>query len=211
MTEQSLTRSPVPTGFNLVLPPGWGKVDLHEEVVNESILTLVDRSIDQLPKDLPRDDVSKVRMELFKQLRKAARKASRANGMVLYLPVERVRGSVVPASFVVSEPINATGAGFHSNQVVNGVAAARGESETVTVDGSTATRIERIVPPPEKSEIEFSSRRVEYILPLPGSPFPRWLAVTFSTVGDGKPDSEYSSALVDLFDAVMMTFRWSYA
>ncbi|MFI9728021.1 MULTISPECIES: hypothetical protein [unclassified Streptomyces] len=210
MTEQSLTRSPVPTGFNLVLPPGWGKVDLHEEVVNESILTLVDRSIDQLPKDLPRDDVSKVRMELFKQLRKAARKASRANGMVLYLPVERVRGSVVPASFVVSEPINATGAGFHSNQVVNGVAAARGESETVTVDGSTATRIERIVPPPEKSEIEFSSRRVEYILPLPGSPFPRWLAVTFSTVGDGKPDSEYSSALVDLFDAVMMTFRWSY-
>ncbi|QER84908.1 hypothetical protein [Streptomyces tendae] len=210
MTEQSLTRSPVPTGFNLVLPPGWGKVDLHEEVVNESILTLVDRSIDQLPKDLPRDDVSKVRMELFKQLRKAARKASRANGMVLYLPVERVRGSVVPASFVVSEPINATGAGFHSNQVVNGVAAERGESETVTVDGSTATRIERIVPPPERSEIEFSSRRVEYILPLPGSPFPRWLAVTFSTVGDGKPDSEYSSALVDLFDAVMMTFRWSY-
>ncbi|MFI8206088.1 hypothetical protein [Streptomyces sp. NPDC085937] len=211
MTEQSLTRSAVPTGFNLVLPPGWGKVDLHEEVVNDSILALVDRSIDQLPKDLPRDDVSKVRMELFKQLRKAARKASRANGMMLYLPVERVRGSVVPASFVVSEPINATGAGFHSNQVINGVVAERGGSETVTVDGSAATRVERVVQPPEGSEIEFPSRRVEYILPLPGSPFPRWLAVTFSTVGDGKPNSDYSSALVDLFDAVMMTFRWSYA
>ncbi|KAF3466833.1 hypothetical protein [Streptomyces sp. Tu 3180] len=210
MTEQSLTRPPVPIGFNLVLPPGWGKIDLHEEVVNDSVLALVDRSIDQLPKDLPRDDVSKVRMELFKQLKKAARKASRANGMMLYLPVERVRGSVVPASFIVSEPISATGAGFHSDQVIGGVTAERGQSETVTIDGSPGTRIEHIVPPPERSEIEFPSRRVEYILPLPGSPLPRWLAVTFSTVGDGKPDSEYSSALVDLFDAIMMTFRWSY-
>ncbi|MBU5943758.1 hypothetical protein ACPCSL_27115 [Streptomyces griseoincarnatus] len=210
MTEQSLKRSLVSTGFNLVLPPGWGKIDLNEEVVNDSVLALVDRSIDQLPEDLPRDDVSKVRMELFKQLRKAARKASRANGMMLYLPVERVRGSVIPASFVVSEPITAIGAGFHPDQVLKGVAAERGESEAVTVDGSAGTRVERIVPPPEGSEIEFPSRRVEYILPLPGSPFPSWLAITFSTIGDGKPDSEYSSALVNLFDAVMTTFRWSY-
>ncbi|MGA5120195.1 hypothetical protein [Streptomyces pseudogriseolus] len=178
--------------------------------MNDSILALVDRSVDELPEELPRDDVSKVRMELFKQLRKAARKASKANGMMLYLPVERVHGSVVPASFVVSEPISATGAGFLSEQVFTGVAAGRGESETVTVDGATATRIERVVPPPEGSEMQFPSRRVEYMLPVPGSPFPRWLAIAFSTVGDGKPNSEYSSALVDLFDAVMMTFRWSY-
>ncbi|MFI1961747.1 hypothetical protein ACH46L_31235 [Streptomyces althioticus] len=210
MTEQNLAPSPEPTGFNLVLPPGWGKIDLHDEVVNDSILNLVDSSIGQLPENIPRDDVSKVRMELFRELRKAARKASRANGMMLYLPVERVHGSVVPASFVVSEPITATGAGFTSNQVLNGVAAERGESETVTVDGVTGTRIERIVPPTERSEFEFPSRRVEYIIPLPGSPLPSWLAITFSTVGDGNPESEYSAALVDLFDAVMMTFRWSY-
>ncbi|MER7486214.1 hypothetical protein ABTY20_10000 [Streptomyces sp. NPDC126497] len=178
--------------------------------MNDSVLSLVDRSIDQLPEGLPRDDVSKVRMELFKQLRKAARKASRANGMMLYLPVERIHGSVVPASFVVSEPISAVGAGFQSDQVLEMLAAGRGQSDTVTLDGSSGTRIERTVPPPERSEVELASRRVEYVLPLPASPLPRWLVFTFSTVGDGNPDSEYSSALVDLFDAVMMTFRWSY-
>lgn len=210
MTEQSVARSLVPVGFNLVLPPGWGKIDLHEKVVNDSVLALVDRSIDQLAEDLPRDDVSKVRMELFKQLRKAARKASRANGMMLYLPVDRVHGSVVPASFVVSEPISAVGAGFQSDQILGMLAAERGQSEAVTLDGSSGIRFERTVPSPENSDIKFASRRVEYVLPLPGSPLPRWLAFTFSTVGDGNPDSEYSAALVDLFDAVMMTFRWSY-
>lgn len=210
MAEQSLADSPVPVGFNLVLPPGWDKIDLHEESMNDSILTVVDRSINQLPEDLPKDDVSKVRMELFKQLRKAARKAAKANGLILYLPVERVRNTVLPASFVVSESIPFTGAGIDAGQVLGMLAAESESSEVVDVDGSPGTRMERIVPPPDNSEMTLASRRVEYVLPLPGSTSPRWLAVTFSTVGDGNPRSEYSSALVDLFDAVMMTFRWSY-
>lgn len=211
MAEQSLTESAVPAGFDLVLPPGWDKISLREELMNDSILAVIDRSINQLPEDLPIDDVSRVRMELFKQLRKAARKAARANGLVLYLPVERVRNTVLPASFVVSEPISAKGDGIESGQVLEALAVESENSELVDIDGSTATRMEKVVPPPDNSGMILASRRVEYVLPLPGSPSARWLAVTFSTVGDGNPKSEYSDALVDLFDAVMMTFRWSYA
>ncbi|MGI5368145.1 hypothetical protein [Streptomyces iakyrus] len=210
MVDQAVTESSVPVGFNLVLPPGWDKINLSEESMNDSILAVVDRSIAQLPEGLPKDDVSKVRMELFKQLRKAARKAARANGLSLYLPVERVRNTVLPASFVVSEPISAKGEGFESGQVLGALAADSANSEVVDIDGSLTTRLERVVPPPANSEMTLASRRVEYVLPLPGSSYPRWLAITFSTVGDGDPESEYSSALVDLFDAVMMTFRWSY-
>jgi hypothetical protein len=179
--------------------------------MNDSILALVDRSISQVSDDVPKDAVSKIRMDLFKHLRKAARKAARANGLVLYLPVERVRETVVPASFVVSEQIPAQGAGFDSGQVLGALSAERGDSEEVELDGSPGIRMERVVAPSEGSEVPYSSRRVEYLVSLPNSPLPRWLAITFGTVGDGNPDSEYSAALVDLFDAVMMTFRWSYA
>ncbi|MFJ8188217.1 hypothetical protein ACIQ8D_00225 [Streptomyces sp. NPDC096094] len=181
--------------------------------MDDSILAVVDRSIGQLPDDLPKDDISKVRMELFKQLRKAARKAARANGLILYLPTERVHDTVIPASFVVTEPTPVTGdvgSGIQTDHIFAALAADSGISEAVDVDGSSGIRMERVVPPQEGSEIPFSSRRVEYVLSVPGRPLPRWLAITFSTVGDGKPDSDYSSALVELFDAMMMTFRWSY-
>jgi hypothetical protein len=187
-----------PIGFNLITPPGWDKIDLRDESMSDSILRIVDNSISQLPDDLPKDDVSKLRMELFKRLKKAARKAAKANGLLLYLPVQRVRSTLAPASFVVSQA-SGEGVGIESNEVLGALAAGRGNSETVDV------------PPADDSESSLSSRRIEYVLPLPGSPLPRWLTVTFSTVGDGNPDSDFTSALVDLFDAVMTTFRWSYA
>ncbi|MEU3891027.1 hypothetical protein [Streptomyces sp. NPDC029041] len=178
--------------------------------MSDSILRVVDNSIGQLPDDLPKDDVSKLRMELFRRLKKAARKAAKANGLLLYLPVQRVRSTLAPASFVISQ-VSGEGIGIQSNEVLGALAADRGNSEPVDVDGSQGTRIERVVPPAEDAEGSFSSRRIEYVLPLPDSPLPRWLTVTFSTVGDGDPDSDFTSALVDLFDAVMTTFRWSYA
>jgi hypothetical protein len=32
----------------------------------------------------------------------------------------------------------------------------------------------------------------------------------FSTLGSGDPDGEYAKILVELFDAMMSTFRWSW-
>lgn len=212
MTEGAPTDSPLtPIGFNLVHPPGWEKINLRDESMSDNIMRIVDRAINQLPTDLPKDDVSKLRMDLFKQLKKSASRAARAKAQLLYLPVDRIRGTVVPGSFIVSEPISGGGSGFQSDQVLRGLVADRESSEPVDIDGSSGTRLERIVPPRDDSDVQFASRRVEYVFPVPGHTPPPWLTITFSTVGDGEPDSEFTSALVDLFDAVMTTFRWSYA
>lgn len=210
MPEVDEQHRSAPVGYNLVPPPGWDRIPLQSESMNDTILRIIDRSIANLPQDLPKDDVSKARMELFKQLKKAARQAAKNNGLMLYLPVERIHGTYIPASFVVSEPLTGSGIGVDPGEVLGLLAAGRGDSESVDLDGTEAMRMERVVPPPPDSEVPHSSRRVEYVLPVPGSPVPRWLTIAFSTVGDGNPDSEFSAALVDLFDAVMTTFRWSY-
>ncbi|GGR11696.1 hypothetical protein [Streptomyces griseomycini] len=209
MTEVNLKNSP--TGYNLVPPPGWEQIELQSDSLNETLLGIVDRSMNELPHDLPKDDITRVRMELFKQLKKGARKAARGNGHMLYMPVERVQGTFIPASFVISKPLDGPGSSALTQEVMGAVAGDRGDSEPVEVDGARGIRIEYVAPPQEDIEAQFASRRVEYVLPVPGSPTPRWLTINFSAVGDGNPDSEFSDALVSLFDAVMTTFRWSYA
>jgi hypothetical protein len=34
--------------------------------------------------------------------------------------------------------------------------------------------------------------------------------VVFSTVGDGDPAGQFAGILVELFDAIMSTFRWTW-
>ena len=37
----------------------------------------------------------------------------------------------------------------------------------------------------------------------------RWVTVGFSTLADGDPKGAFADVLVELFDAVMTTFRWT--
>ncbi|KAB1142646.1 hypothetical protein F7R91_27990 [Streptomyces luteolifulvus] len=53
------------------------------------------------------------------------------------------------------------------------------------------------------------TQRVDYVIPVPDDPG-RWISINFSTPGDGDIDSEFTGVLVELFDAVVGTFRWSY-
>ncbi|MFF4401407.1 hypothetical protein [Streptomyces sp. NPDC001480] len=87
MPELDEQRRSTPVGYNLVPPPGWDRIPLQSESMNDTILRIIDRSIANLPQDLPKDDVSKARMELFKQLKKAARQTAKNDGLMLYLPV----------------------------------------------------------------------------------------------------------------------------
>jgi hypothetical protein len=50
---------------------------------------------------------------------------------------------------------------------------------------------------------------VDYVLAVPGDA-DRYLTIAFSTIGGGDPDDAYAIALVDLFDAMMLTWRWSW-
>ena len=58
-------------------------------------------------------------------------------------------------------------------------------------------------------DVSTPSRRITYLIPAPG--VPHWVSVTFSTVGDGDPASEFTEVLIGLFDAIMTTFRWTEA
>lgn len=50
-------------------------------------------------------------------------------------------------------------------------------------------------------------RKVEYLTAVPDDPR-RWVLVTFTTAGDGDVDSEATGLVVELFDAIMSTWRW---
>jgi hypothetical protein len=51
---------------------------------------------------------------------------------------------------------------------------------------------------------------VDYVVAVPGDP-DRYLAVAFSTFGGGDPDDAFARQLVELFDAMMSTWRWTWS
>ncbi|MFG3716296.1 hypothetical protein ACGF8D_00625 [Streptomyces massasporeus] len=203
------TTAAAPVGYNLVPPPGWDMIPLREGT-SEAIKRIVDRSVDELPDGIARDDLSKARMELIKRLKRVARQARESRAMDLHLPVERVDGMALPASFIVSEPLVAPTVGLNSGLILSSLRPDASQSEEVTIDGSTGFRVDGVAQPDTDRDVEFSSRRVEYLLQIPSSTPPAWLTVSFSTIADGRPDGELADLLVDLFDAVMTTFRWSH-
>ncbi|MFD9936582.1 hypothetical protein ACFWZ6_26015 [Streptomyces massasporeus] len=203
------TTAAAPVGYNLVPPPGWDMIPLREGT-SEAIKRIVDRSVDELPDDIARDDLSKARLELMKRLKRVARQARETRAMDLHLPVERVDGMALPASFIVSEPLAAPTVALDSGLILSSLRPDASQSEEVTIDGSTGFRVDGVAQPDPDRDVEFASRRVEYLLQIPNSTPPAWLTISFSTIADGRPDGEMADLLVDLFDAVMTTFRWSH-
>ncbi|MEV8594993.1 hypothetical protein [Streptomyces sp. NPDC052012] len=204
------TARDAPTGYTLVPPPGWDMIPLRQGT-SEAIKRIVDGSVRELPADIPRDDLTKARLELIKRLKKVARQARAARAMDLHLPVERIDGVALPASFIISEPLPAPAVGMDAGMVLSSLRPDASQSEEVTIDGAAGFRVDGVAQPDTAREVEHPSRRVEYLLQIPGSAVPQWLTISFSTIADGRPDSEMAEILVELFDAVMTTFRWSYA
>lgn len=52
-------------------------------------------------------------------------------------------------------------------------------------------------------------RNVDYFVSVPGDPG-HWFVAAFSTIGAGNPHDDLASAMVEWFDALMTTFRWSW-
>ncbi|KOV59830.1 hypothetical protein ADL01_34480 [Streptomyces sp. NRRL WC-3618] len=77
------------------------------------------------------------------------------------------------------------------------------------IDGALAVRRERVVPAAPERSAELASRRVEYLVAVPGDPG-QWLVAAFSTIGAGNPRDDLADAMVEWFDALMTTFRWSW-
>jgi len=189
-----------------VLPPGWLKIPVRPGA-EKAIRAAVKEAFAVLPRDAPPDRVGPHRLELERRLMKMAREARGNGGIDLCLPVIPVYGAPLAASFIVSElflgqPADPAG-------IVALLTAGDDTTHPVTIDGAEGLRVERTGGPIPGKGVDSGSRRVDYVLAVPGNP-DRWLAVAFSTLGAGDPDDQIAVLLTSLFDAMMSTFRWGW-
>lgn len=201
----------VPGRYELVLPPGWVRIPLREGT-KEALEQVLFSHMGRVPEGIPRDDAMRFRLDMRRQLEKQARAARRNGGLDLYLPVLPRGGIFLMASFIVAEmpigrdhtvPPEAVIAQLADDDVPGGTAG------TVDVAGAPALRrAYRCALDEEKRQGALPTRRIDYVIPVPDDPG-RWISINFSTPGDGDVDSEFTDVLVELFDAVVGTFRWS--
>jgi hypothetical protein len=193
------------TGYTLVLPTGWRRIPVRHGT-KAAISDILDEVFARYPKGAARDRVIRHRVQLEGRLLDMARRARTSGGVDLYLPVEYVHGTAIPASFVVSQaPIGQPDA--DPAQLIAYYVAQPGEATVAEVGGVASARAETIAAADPASDVPFGSRRVDYIAPVPGQPG-HWLIITFSTIGNGDPAGDFATLLVSLFDAIVGTFRW---
>lgn len=211
---------PEPAGYTLVLPPGWRQVPL-DGTAGSVVRELVDRAFGDVPADVPPDTVAALRRTMEGRLLATLDEARHGGGTELYLPTERMGDLAVPASFVAgqvrldaeAEAVAADGVDPDEVpvQVLARLLAADEAARPVEVDGAAALRTERraAADVDQQLGVDAGSRRVDYLIAVPGRPG-RWLTVSCSVleVADA-PD--LVELLVELFDAVMTTFRWDLA
>ncbi|MER7802062.1 hypothetical protein [Streptomyces parvulus] len=210
MTTAEHRRSP--NGFNLVPPPGWDVIPLRTGT-KEATDHIVRKAVAQLPVGFPKDDVPKARLKLTQEMKKVVRRARAKGGMTLYLPTERVHGVALPVSIVASAPIEVPRVRSDSGPeaVLAALASVTPGAETRALDDTAALRSERDVPADPAQGVDVAHRRVEYFVPVPDSTPDQYLAFSFSALVAPGSDPDFYDTLVELFDAVMGTFRWSYS
>lgn len=84
-------------------------------------------------------------------------------------------------------------------------------AELRELDDTAALRSERDVAADAAHGVDVAHRRVEYLVPIPDSAPDQYLTFSFSALIAPGSDPAFYDTLVELFDAVMSTFRWSYA
>jgi hypothetical protein len=193
-------------GYTVVIPPGWCRIPLRQGT-NAAIKKILDRSF----RHLPRDRVAPYRREIERRLMALVAQSRSNAGLDLYFPVEPAQDGPVPASFLVSEARYSApaedGEEIDPAQVLAYLASESAGARIIEADGAPGLRTEQIVHPGPEAEFQYATRRVEYTLAVPGNPG-RWLVAAFSTPGSADPDGKLARLLTELFDAIMLTFRW---
>jgi hypothetical protein len=183
-----------PTGYSLLLPAGWVRIPLREGT-QAAIAAVVERSQAE-----DREALSTRLHAMTAQLRDSG-------GLDLYLPTTPVGDFAIPASIIVAE------VGFGAVEPLDPAMlvaslAAEDKAEPISVDGALGVRAGRTTPANPGRGAPSDSRRVEYVIPVPQDP-DRWLTATFWVLTPDGADAETVELLIELFDAIMTTFRWS--
>ncbi|MFC4030136.1 hypothetical protein ACFO3J_01465 [Streptomyces polygonati] len=188
-------------GYRLVVPREWQKIPVQRGT-DRALTALLDRAFARHG----RDEVAQYRRELEQRLKKLINQARNNAGVDLYLPFGR-REQNLPASFLVSLVEFAKVDAPDPQRVLAEVLSTTEGGEPVELDATPGIRTERVYDADPDREVAYPSRRVEYILPVPGTA-DSWLVSSFSTFGAGSPEDGTARLLCALFDAIMGTFRW---
>lgn len=199
MTEPPAARSLV--GYRIALPPGWAQIPLRSGT-EEAIQSILDLTAADLP-----TEAAQRREPVAAALRNAAALARESRGVHLYLPIRQIYGRTVAASFVVAEVAFGALDPVEPALLVARLAA-EPSAKRVIVEGVACSRAESTHPAEPSRGAPLPSRRVDYVLPVPNDP-DRWVVVSFSALRQGEAEPDLSAAWVELFDAIMSTFRWS--
>ncbi|WP_141789643.1 hypothetical protein [Oryzihumus leptocrescens] len=197
----------------MVIPPPWTHIDLgNRGGAEQQVMGLVDRAMEQLPRDMPPDQVGPMRRSLARRISGALEQARESGGIELFLPTETWHGFHNGSSFIVAEvepdvrpPAEVTAENYPA--LVMGEMLERPAARAVHTANSIWVRTERVHPPDVVPEVDVPTVSVDYLTPAPQSPG-SWIGVMFSTVGDGDPASQSTRLSVELFDAIMSTWTW---
>lgn len=195
--------------YRLVLPAPWERLDLQADLTGQ-VRRVVGEAVARMPKGaLPPDQLTPTRARMEHELETRLREAKDKGGIDYYMPTDLMHGVHIPATFVVSRLMpNA----LADEEVTARVLAARLAEPGTTaeqVGDSIWARSDTVLrrQPDDLVADEHQARKIEYLTPQPGDPR-CWIVVTFTTLGDGTMDSEFTELTVTLFDAIMSTWRW---
>ncbi|MEV6751802.1 hypothetical protein [Streptomyces sp. NPDC051214] len=203
------------TGYRIILPDQWAQAPLRQGT-EEAVRRILDDACARIPADTPPDKIGPYKRELERRFREAVGQAVQSGALDLYLPVKPMGDCSIGASILVSESLLPRRQGQPQSEGEPTEAAVRllsrdgvegADLSAGEVDGALAVRREHVAKADSPQGAVLASRRVEYMISVPGDP-DRWFVAAFSTVGGGSPRDELADVLVEWFDALMANFRW---
>ncbi len=194
------------SGYSLVVPPGWSRIPLRHGTT-AAIREIADQVLAATPAEGSKDHAAQLHDQITRRLTELAEQARPLGGVDLYLPLSPVHGAAIPAAFIVCEGRPPAAGIVDPGHVADHLADAIPGASPVTVDGCAGARLQSSASAETILGIAAASRRVDYLLPVPGHSG-QWLIVTFAVSVDGDPRGAFADLLVELFDSVMLTFRW---
>lgn len=127
---------------------------------------------------------------------------------VVYAPTEPMAGIAVPASIIETELFGVVGRS--ATEVAASVLGDAQESTAVDVDGRPGARLASTLgdAPRGAGRSAAGTRQVTYVVSRDEAEGD-WLVLSFTTSWSSGPAEQLADTLVDFFDAVMTTFRWT--